>query len=74
MSAPTYRVITLPEPLFAFQVELFERAIREGLFVPDELKVASALWDRIRAAQVVEVPTEAPAPADTKGAEDGRAD
>lgn len=57
----TYRVITLPEPLYAFQVELMERVVREGLIALDELPFASALWDRIKAAQTVAVP-EAPAP------------
>jgi hypothetical protein len=79
-SAPrSYRVITLPEPLYGFLSEMMDRVVREGLLVPDELPFAAGLWDRIKGAQVVAVPTasgsegaEPPAPLHLEGGADER--
>lgn len=69
----TYRVITLPEPLHAYLTEIVGRVVTEGLLVPDELPYTSALWEKIKTAQVVEVPQApavAAAPEDEGGAHD----
>jgi len=58
VSAPSYKVISLPDPLHEFLTELMTRVVREGLIAPDELGYAAALWDRIRNAQVIVPPAE----------------
>jgi hypothetical protein len=56
MTVTSFKVVTLPDPLHDFLIEVMNRVIAQGLIVPDELSYAAQLWSRIKAAQVVTTP------------------
>lgn len=54
------RVVTFTPVEHEFCMALVDRAVRQGLLVPDELQAASGVWNRLTRAQEVE-----PSPAST---------
>ena len=53
------RVVAFTPEEHEFNMVLVDRAVRQGLLIPDELGIAARVWDRLNKAQVVEPPAPA---------------
>lgn len=58
--AKTYHITTMPSEAHGFTMELFSRAIQNGLIAPGELAVAAESWHALQSAQAVAPATTVP--------------